>query len=189
MRNWSGLKTSGSKQQIYYQVKNSWDPNSDLTENDFYFQLRNSKEDCLLLSETNRGKIKFRGSLPTEDEDLTPTLESDVVLDWMDAIGGAKLVNQTFRVFSKELETESLADLRQRISDNLPSLISEAEQVDINRTFVPSRPNPELLNHHANVDLLLLPTDVILSLVLLACRKVTPPGSREVSLALPLGLE
>ena len=142
VRNWAGLKTSGSKQQIYYQVKNSWDPNSDLTENDFYFQLRNAKEDCLLLAEMNGGKIKFHGSIPTENEDLTPTLESDVVLDWMDAIGGNKLVNQTFRVFSKELETESLADLRQRISDNLPSLISEAEQVDINRTFVPSRPNP-----------------------------------------------
>ena len=142
VRNWAGLKTSGSKQEIYYQVKNSWDPNSDLTETDFYFQLRNAKEDCLLLSETTGGKIKFHGSIPTENEDLTPTLESDVVLDWMDAIGGSKLVNQTFRVFSKELETESLADLRQRISDNLPSLISEAEQVDINRTFVPSRPNP-----------------------------------------------
>ena len=64
------------------------------------------------------------------------------MLDWMDAIGGAKLVNQTFRGFSKELESESLADLRQRISDNLQSLISEAEQVDINRTVVPSRPAP-----------------------------------------------
>ena len=140
VRNWAGLKTSGSKQQTYYQVKHSWDPNGDLTETDFYFQLRNAKEDCLLLSGTNGGKIKFQGSIPTEDEDLTPTLESDVVLDWMHALGGVKLVDHTFRVFSKELETESLADLRQRISDNLPSLASEAGQVDVNRAFVPSRP-------------------------------------------------
>ena len=61
------------------------------------------------------------------------------MLDWMDALGGVKLVDHTFRVFSKELETESLADLRQRISDNLPSLTSEAE-AEINRAFVPPKP-------------------------------------------------
>ena len=59
----------------------------------------------------------------------------------MVALGGVELVEHTFRVFSKELETESLADLRQIISDNLPSLTTEAEQPEINRAFVPPK-NP-----------------------------------------------
>ena len=81
IRNWAGLKTSGCKQQTYYSVKKSFDPNGDLTATDFFFTLRTAKEDCLLLSDAKGGKIKFHGTLPIEDEDLTPTLESDIVLD------------------------------------------------------------------------------------------------------------
>ena len=66
-----------------------------------------------------------------------PTLESDVVLDWLESLGGTKLVEHIFRVFAKELESESLADLRQRISDNLACLISEADQqAELYRAFV-----------------------------------------------------
>jgi hypothetical protein len=108
VRNWAGLKTSGCKQQTYYTVKNSYDPNGDLTPTDFYFSLRNAKEDCLLLSAAHGGKVSFHGNIPESDEDLTPTLESDVVLDWLDSLGKSKLVDQTFRVFAKELETYTL---------------------------------------------------------------------------------
>ena len=140
VRNWAGLKTSGCKQHTYYTVKHSFDPNGDLTPNDFFFSLRNSKEDCLLLSAASGGNVKFHGTIPAEDEDLTPTLESDVVLDWLDALGKNQLVEHVFRVFAKELETESLADLRQRISDNLSSLMTEADQqVEISRAFVPQK--------------------------------------------------
>ena len=144
VRNWAGLKTSGCKQQTYYAMKNSYDPNGDLTATDFFFSLRNAKEDCLLLSRENGGKIKFQGFLPTEDEDLTPTLESDIVLDWMDAVGGSKLVENVFKSFSKELETESLADLRQRITECLSSLMNDTETVDVSRAHVPPpfKPKP-----------------------------------------------
>ena len=71
-----------------------------------------------MLSAASGGKVAFKGKIPDEDEDLTPTLESDVILDWLDALGGSKLVHHVFRVFSKELEAESLANLRQAISDN-----------------------------------------------------------------------
>ena len=105
VRDWAGLKTSGCKQHIYFTVKHSYDPSGDLTPTDFFFSLRNAKEDCLLLSAAHGGNVKFHGSVPTDDEDLTPTLESDVVLDWLDSLGGTKLVEHTFRVFAKELET------------------------------------------------------------------------------------
>ena len=103
IRNWAGLKTSGCKQQTYFSVKNSFDPNGELIATDFFFTLRNAKEDCLLLSAASGGKIRLNGNLPTEDEDLTPTLESDIVLDWMYAVGGSKLVDNVFKSFSKEL--------------------------------------------------------------------------------------
>ena len=135
IRNWAGLKTSGCKQQVYYTVKRSYDPNSDLSPTDFFFSLRNAKEDCLLLCAAHGGKISYQGSIPAEDEDLTPTLECDVVLDWLDAMGGPKLVENTLRLFSKDLETQSLADLRQRISDNLQSLSPDPEQADLNRAY------------------------------------------------------
>ena len=50
------------------------------------------------------------------------------------------LLIKLFRVFAKELETESLADLRQRISDNLTSLMSEADQqAELGRALVSNR--------------------------------------------------
>ena len=79
IRNWAGLKSSGCKQQTYYAIKHSFDSTGDLTPTDFFFTLRNAKEDCLLLSTTNGGKISFKGQIPLEDEDLTPTIESDIV--------------------------------------------------------------------------------------------------------------
>ena len=141
VRNWAGLKSSGCKQQVYYNVKHSFVTDGDTTPTDFYFTLRNAKEDCLLLSAASGGKVSFHGAIPAEDEDLSPTLESDVVLDWLDALGGSKLVHQVFRVFSKELESESLADIRQTISDNLTNLLAEADQqAEVNRAQVQFAP-------------------------------------------------
>ena len=142
VRNWAGLKSSGCKQQTYYAIKHSFDPTGDLTTTDFFFTLRNAKEDCLLLSRTNGGTISFKGRIPIEDEDLTPTLESDIVVDWMEAIGGSKLVDNVFKTFAKELETESLADIRQRISNNITSLnASEKDQIELARSYVSSPRN------------------------------------------------
>ena len=98
VRDWTGLKISGCKQDAYFTVKHSYFPNGDLTPTDFFF-LRNAKENCLLLSAAHGGHVKFHGSVSTDDEDLTPTLESDIVLDWLDSLGGAKLVEHSFRVF------------------------------------------------------------------------------------------
>ena len=83
VRNLAGLKSSGCKQLVYYNTKKSFTNVHDTPPNDFYFSLRNAKEDCLLLSETSGGKVSFRGILPDEDEDLTPTLENDVILSML----------------------------------------------------------------------------------------------------------
>ena len=88
----------------------------------------------MLISGDHGGRIKYDGEIPQIDEDLTPTLESDIVLDWLDALGGQKFVDHVFRVFSKELETDSLPDLRQTVSENLNNLLAEsAQQAELNR--------------------------------------------------------
>ena len=132
VRDWAGLKTVGSYHQTYYQVRRSYDPNGDVSAVDFFFELRNAKEDCLLRCAASGGSVRFRGAIPAADEELSATMESDVVGDWIEAIGGPSLLEHVFRVFSKDLETETLADVRQRIADNLVSLKVEAQQQEEN---------------------------------------------------------
>ena len=96
VHNRAGLKTSGCKQQSYFKVKHSFVHSEENFLTDFFFALRDAKEDCLLISGANGGKITFHGDLPAEDEELTPTLESDVVMDWLEALGGKKLVEHIF---------------------------------------------------------------------------------------------
>ena len=42
------------------------------------------------------GTVKFNRTVLIFDEDLTPTLEIDVVLDWLHMMGGSKLVDHVF---------------------------------------------------------------------------------------------
>ena len=62
----------------------------------------------------------------------------------MYAVGGSKLVDNVFKTFSKELETLSLADLRQRITDCLSSLTSgpDLDAADVNRAYISQRRRP-----------------------------------------------
>ena len=113
---WANIKVTGSKHQEYNNLRDSYVHGSDeMSPNDFFYLLRNAKEDCLLTANSN---IQFKGRNWTTNEDLTPCLESDIVLDWIIAIGGKTLADQVFRVYAKDLESTTLADLRSRISDN-----------------------------------------------------------------------
>ena len=125
IRKWAGVSPSGSKHLAYYKLKMAFDPAGQAYQ-EFYYALRDAKEDCLIQSTSN---IQFNGAAVTEDEELTPCIEADVTMDWLHAIGGAPLVQHVFRVYNKELDTVSLADLQERISLNLPTLITEAESV------------------------------------------------------------
>ena len=83
-------------------------------------------EDCLLLSQDSRGSVRFKGQLPAADKELSPILQSNIVANWLNALGGPALNDHGILVFSKDLKTGSLPDLRQRISNNLDTLITEA---------------------------------------------------------------
>ena len=94
------------------------------------------KEDCMLMSDTT---IKFEKKPWDKNEEMTPCIESDIVLDWIDAIGGTPLVEQVFNTFSKDLEAETLFDLRVRISDTLETLLAHAESTTIANRLVAKR--------------------------------------------------
>ena len=67
---------------------------------------------------------------------MTPCLNSIVVMDWVEAIGGAHLVEHFHRVYRKYLETVTLGSLQSRISKNLDSLIHEVEKEHQQNTHI-----------------------------------------------------
>ena len=92
----------------------------------------------------------------THDEDLTPCNWSDVILDWLDTIGGIPLVHHVFHTFSKDLATETLYNIRKRITDNIKTLMMEAEdtsearQMKVNNADITDPPAfsmPDSIDH------------------------------------------
>ena len=133
IRDWAGIHSTGSRHLDYFRAKKSWKEDGEETRQEFFYRLKDSMEDSLLTAED---RISDHGSLVTYDEELTPCLGSIVVMDWIEAIGGVPLVEHVFRVYAKDLETNTLGSLQTRISKNLDSLMlemQEFEQAKINR--------------------------------------------------------
>ena len=57
---------------------------------------------------------------------MTPYCYSQVVLDWLEAVGGPPLIEHVFRVYNKDLQMETLYDIRQAIMDSIETLITES---------------------------------------------------------------
>ena len=128
-RDWAGIQSSGSKHLEYYKTKNSYlKVDKEETKQEFYYRLRDAMEDTLILGKDN---ITDDGKVVTEDEDMTPTVKSMVVLDWLDAVGGPPLVEHVHRVYAKELETTTLASLQSRIWKNMTALMREVESGEV----------------------------------------------------------
>ena len=136
IRRWAGIQTSGLKLLTYSRLVNSWDPSGDLTPNEFYYILRDCMEDTLLIK---NGKVKHNNVNQDEDEEMTPALESVIVKDWLIAIGGQNLFEHCCRVYAKDLETETIATVQERIAQNLETLMIDVEAnenvVKISKSF------------------------------------------------------
>lgn len=115
------MSGSGPRKE-YYKLKRTYDPAGDISPTDFFFMLRKLKHSCLLKGASNGGQVTHNGQVPEEDELFTATLESDVVSDWLEAIGGGQLLDYVLDVFSDELKKKTLGDLWKRINDRLESL-------------------------------------------------------------------
>ena len=88
---------------------------------DLYQRLISFTEDNLLSSE---GSIRHHGAVPTEDEELTPTVENIIVLTWLRLIH-ADLPGLVKQRYGTELRSQTLASLKPEISLALDSLLNE----------------------------------------------------------------
>ena len=134
---------------MYILIKN--DPSGNISPTDFYFMLRDCKEDCLVKSGNSGGKILFHGQSLDQDEEFSPTIESDMVTDWLEALGGSGLVDRVLHMFAKDLETETLEGLRERISDVLEFLQEETVQLAAKKRVKVSSPDTKKPNDSGHV--------------------------------------
>ena len=127
-RDWAGIQSSGSKHLDYYKTKMSYlKIDKEETKQEFFYRLRDAMEDTLIRSSDG---IIDDGQTVTVNEDMTPSIKSMVVLDWLDAIGGPNLVEHVHRVYAKELESCTLSSLQSRMWKNMDALIRECETLD-----------------------------------------------------------
>ena len=124
LRKWAGIQPTGLKLLEYTRMQNMWDPSGDMNPAEYFYALLDTMQDVLLV---RQGKVQFNDEPVTEDEEMTPTLQSTVVKDWLVAMGGAQLFEHVCRVYSKDLETNTLADIQHRICQNLDSLQADLE--------------------------------------------------------------
>ena len=88
---------------------------------DLYQRLQSFIEDNLLRSD---GSIRHYGEIPTEDEELSPSLENFIVLTWLRLINKdlPSLIKQRY---GTELRSKTLASIKPEISQALDSLLEE----------------------------------------------------------------
>ena len=130
-----GFPVPGAQLIHYMSVKNSFDPNGKESFNDHYYNLRELKISSLM--KRNSG-VKFNGKPLENDEVITPSMENQVVADWLESIGGIKLVKFIGQEYAKELETNSLFDLqeiigKQEVLQTIIDRMENDEQVKVNR--------------------------------------------------------
>ena len=120
----------------------------DESHEDLFQRLIAFVEDHLLVQDCG---ITHHGEHPTEDEELTPTLENLIVLTWLRLFdpGLPKLVKQRY---GTELRSRTLASIRPEISQAIPSLLDELRSNDARalRTFTQDRSNPSRRRIHNN---------------------------------------
>ena len=109
-------------------LKHSFDPEK-TSFNDHYWALRDLKISSLMTVDSG---VSFNGARLTEDEEITPSLENQVVVDWLESIGGIKLVKFIGHEYSKELETISLFDLQESMGqqENMKAILEKMELDD-----------------------------------------------------------
>ena len=121
-----GFPVPGTQLIHYMYLKNSFDKNGTETFNDFYWRLRDEKIASLMTTDSG---VTFKGRRLDEDETISPSMENQVVADWLEAIGGIKLVKYVGQEYAKELEKISLYDLQETLGQR-ETLKSIMEKMD-----------------------------------------------------------
>ena len=104
-----GFPVPGAQLIQYMTLKHSFDP-AKTTFNDHYWAMRDMKIASLL---TTDSEVTFNGQKIQVNEEITPSLENQLVVDWLESIKGIKLIKFIGHEYAKELETVSLYDLQE----------------------------------------------------------------------------
>ena len=107
-----GFPVQGAQLIQYMSIKHSFDPSGNSSYNDHYWRMRDNKIASLMKTDSG---ITFDGKPVTVNEEITPSMENQVVADWLESIGGIKLVRYIGQEYAKELEKISLYDLQEVI--------------------------------------------------------------------------
>ena len=123
-----GFQTSGSHFLDFDHIR----PAPDERPEDLFQRLTSFIDDSLLTADSH---ISHHGIPPTEDEEVSPTLENLIVLTWLRLLHPSlpKLVKQRY---GTELRSRTLASIKPEISQALDSLLDElGNEASINQTF------------------------------------------------------
>ena len=110
----SGFLVQGVQLIQYMCVKNSFDITGKESFNHFYWRLRDEKIASLMARESG---ITYCGRVLDNDKEITPSVENQVVVDWLEAIEGIKLVKFVGQEYAKELEKTSIYDLQEKLGN------------------------------------------------------------------------
>ena len=139
-----GFPVPGTQLIEYMIIKNSFDKTGKASFNDHYYRMRDSKIACL--SKKSFG-ITFNGKPIVVDEKITPSIEDGITADWLESIGGIRLVKFIGQEYAKELETTSLYDLqkiigKQEVMQTILDRMDGDDMVRLNRAQGFNKYNP-----------------------------------------------
>ena len=124
-----GFPNASNKLISYFTLKNSFDSSQD-DFNCHYYNMRDIRIGCLL---KKNSAVSFNGKKISEDEELTPALECQIVADWLESIGGVKLLKFIFQEYSRDLESCTLYDLQETLGQK-DTMMAILEKMDIEET-------------------------------------------------------
>ena len=126
-----GFPNISNKLVSYYTLKNSFNVDQD-DFNTHYYHMRDVRIGCLLKKDS---AVKFNGQVPSEDEELTPALENQIVADWLESIGGVKLIKFVFQEYSRELENCTIFDLQEMLGkkETMTTILEKMEVEEISK--------------------------------------------------------
>ena len=115
------LRNTGSSVFNYYKKSRSFNHAGTQSYQDFYYELRAQKYETLY----KEGQIvTFKGKQIIKDEIMSPSIENSIVIDWLSAID-EDLIEEVEQQYARDLESVSLVDIQEIISQGLPALLSK----------------------------------------------------------------
>ena len=106
---------SGSTIFQYNRLRNSFKHDGIKSYQDFYFDLRFARYATLLKKDSG---VKFKGVVIETDEKVSPTINCEIVMDWLEGID-ERLPELIEQKYALELQSVTLYDLQTEISENI----------------------------------------------------------------------